>query len=867
MRVTVPGHGPSNARIALVGEQPGKIESLQGRPFVGPAGRVLDECLTSAGIIRSELYMTNVIKTLEKPLESYIVKPSKGDPQWTAEGLEYVACLREELKALRPNVVCAIGNVALWALGSRWGITKWRGSVLSSTLIEGLKFVGCIHPATVLPDKGQYLNKHLITNDLLRVRLESGSLEINLIPRELVIKPSFHEVLAYLEATREEGLAGQVIDFDIEVVNEQVSCIAFARRFNLAMSVPFTNGPVDYFDPDQEAQIWLAIASILEDPRIAKRGQNLAFDCQFLLHTPGIRVRGEIHDTMIAQRISCTDYPIGLDFIASVHTDIPYYKDEGKKWFKFGGAMSQFWQYNAMDTITTAAAHPKQMEDLITQKNVEVYDRTRRIVPPLVYMMERGVLVDLEGMISERKRVEARQAQLEAELEALIKRPVTTFKNGKDVKFYNAPKQVANYFYREKGIKPYTKRNAKGQSVPTTDDDAIKRIVRLGFYEAKLVQTLRSLSTKTLGTYLDPSKVSKDGRYRPSYKPVGARTGRLSSAENIFDEGGNLQNWPHKLLRFLLADPGGVFYSFDESQIENRIVAYVGRVIEMIRCFEDGIDVHALVGANIANRATGSQFNWKDIKAQDKADVFCPIGDGSKTWRYYGKRTGHASNYDMGVNTFALQNELKQNDAKFLLESYHQLFPEIRANYQSMIRAMLMQNRTVTNLYGRNRTFMGEWGDDMFKAAYAQLPQSTVADHINEHGLSHIYYDQENYGQVELVNQVHDSVGFWIPLSAGWLEHARILQRIRNNLERPLSWHGRSFTVPVDLTMGFNLCKDPVFDDIDLSPEDKAAGKKGKMISNAAEFKSKDIPTDLAIFAHKLETAWNEINKSCNRQP
>jgi DNA polymerase-1 len=565
---------------------------------------------------------------------------------------------------------------------------------------------------------------------------------------------------------------------------------------------------------------------------------------------------------MVAQRISCTDYPIGLDFICSVHTDIPYYKDEGKKWFKFGGAMSQFWQYNAMDTIATAAAHPKQIEDLINQKNIEVYDRQRRIIPPLVYMMEHGIKVDLEGMLEERVRVEAQRDKLEEQLHQLTGKEIVRFEKGERKTFYNSPKQVMDYFYREKGLKPYLKRNKEKKMVPTSDDDAMRRVSRLGYKEASIILQLRSLSSKTLGTYLAPEKVSKDGRYRPSYNPVGARTGRLSSSENIFDEGGNMQNWPHKLLRFLVADEGYVYYSYDLSQAENRIVAYVGRVLEMIRCFEESIDVHSLVGANIANRATGQKYTWKDIKAQDKEDIPCPIGDGTKTWRFYGKRTGHASNYDMGVNTFALQNELKQNDAKFLLESYHQLFPEIRANYQSMIRAMLLQNRTVTNPFGRNRTFMGQWGDDMFKAAYAQLPQSTVADMINEWGLAYIYYNQDLFAPVELACQVHDSVGMFIPLSVPWIEHARMLSLMKAKLETPLSWHGRQFSIPADLTMGYNLCKDPVYDDIELSAEDRLAGKKGKLISSAAEFKAKDIPSDLTIFAHKLETAWTELNKA-----
>jgi DNA polymerase I len=107
---------------------------------------------------------------------------------------------------------------------------------------------------------------------------------------------------------------------------------------------------------------------------------------------------------------------------------------------------------------------------------------------------------------------------------------------------------------------------------------------------------IRSLS-KRISTYLNIGKVDIDGRYRSSYKPVGAETGRLSSGETIFGTGGNQQNWPHDLLRFFFFDEGYIGYSIDLSQIENRIVAYVGGVLSQIEAFEQGIDLHRLTAS------------------------------------------------------------------------------------------------------------------------------------------------------------------------------------------------------------------------------------------------------------------------------
>ena len=124
----VPPSGPPNARIALVGEQPGQNEVRRRKPFVGAAGRELGDCMAAAGMLRGECYFTNTIKDLDAPIKSYI--NIKGhNVSTTPPGDAYIEELRKELSKLSPNVVIAVGNIALFALCSRTGITKWRGSV------------------------------------------------------------------------------------------------------------------------------------------------------------------------------------------------------------------------------------------------------------------------------------------------------------------------------------------------------------------------------------------------------------------------------------------------------------------------------------------------------------------------------------------------------------------------------------------------------------------------------------------------------------------------------------------------------------------------------------------------------------------
>ena len=383
-RTYVPASGNREAKLAIVGEQPG-IQEVRGRPprpFIGPAGQGLDECLVMAKLPRHELYLTNVIKDLDKPLASYInFNYVKGSWSISEEGWTYIHELRDELKQL-PNLNCivAAGNVALVALCSRLGITKWHGSVLESTLVPELKVIPTFHPATFIPPKFNFINKPLITEDLVRARHESEFHGIRRTSRKVSIKPSFRQAIDTLNYCYEVGLRGQTIDIDIEVINGEVDCIAFAWNATSSTCIPFRDRNGDYFSADQEYEVMLLIAKILSESRIAKRGANFIFDTQFLFHKYGIVPRGELHCTQIAQKIAFPDLPAGIDQVCRQWTDIPYYKEDGKQWMKMGvGSWEEWWNYNGMDTIVPNEAHPKQIQELIRQQNLETYERQRKL--------------------------------------------------------------------------------------------------------------------------------------------------------------------------------------------------------------------------------------------------------------------------------------------------------------------------------------------------------------------------------------------------------------------------------------------------------------------------------------------------------
>jgi uracil-DNA glycosylase len=143
---TVFGEGPPGAEVVLVGEQPGDEEDLAGRPFVGPAGRLLDRALAEAGIDRRRVYVTNAVKHFKwEPRGKRRIhqKPNPGEVRACHPWLE------AELHVLRPRAVVCLGSTAAQALlGRDFRVTQRRGELLRTTLAPMV--MATVHPSSIL---------------------------------------------------------------------------------------------------------------------------------------------------------------------------------------------------------------------------------------------------------------------------------------------------------------------------------------------------------------------------------------------------------------------------------------------------------------------------------------------------------------------------------------------------------------------------------------------------------------------------------------------------------------------------------------------------------------------------------------------
>lgn len=744
-----PGEGSLEAKIAIIGDVPMNVTTKN----------IFEQCLHIAGLTRGDCYITNIFKdkrtvdsVYDKKKKKFLISP-QAQQTYTAE-------IIAELQTLKANVIVLMGEAALQIFAGKNSIVKWRGTILE---LYGRKMIPVTHPADTFRD---YLSRYPLISDFRRVRKHQDEPRVIRPERELILAPTFDMATDFLKQLRHDY---KRVSFDIECNGAyECSCIAFAPTPKLAMTIPFYK---DYWREQEEIHIWKLIAQILEDPQINKVGQNLMFDLSFLLMQNSIVSQGRFDDTMIAQAILYPDFPKGLDFQTSIYTEEPYYKDEGKIWKNPDIDKLTFWRYNAKDAAVTMEIMENHDIELDKQGNRNAYEKMIKLLNPMIFMQVQGIKANLTKLKQTKIEVDAQVDQLQLELNTLC---------GKELNVASS-KQCQVYFYVELGIKPYM---SKG--VVTTDDKAMQRIARAkaaGWREAQLVKQIRELR-KLSSTYLD-IKFDSDNRLRCSYNVVGTSTGRQSSSQTIFGTGANFQNIPPDVREFLEADEGYILVECDKVQAEWIGVAYISGDANMIEVVEKKLDAHKRTASLMYDVA------YNEV---------------SKDQRSRGKTCNHSLNYDMGFKSYAIYYGIQETEAKNLVRLYHAAYPGIRL-WHERVRQQLSTNRTLTNCFGRVRRFMDRWGDDLFKAAYAFNPQSSIVEIVND-AIIDIYYDtSETMKPLQMIGQIHDSILSQVPMKTpeDVDSFINILQRMTKYLDRTaIGYGGREFIVPTEVKLGYD---------------------------------------------------------------
>lgn len=821
----VEGRGPIGARLAVIGEAPGRYEDETGIPFIGPSGGLLDEMLRTAGASRDEVYVSNVLKYRPPNNDFWRHKEIVDERGHHLDLGQSIKELYQELDVVNPNCILALGNEALRALTGLNGITKYRGSILTSTNAK-YKVVPSVHPANFLDRTDRdvqvfdYSAKMYVQLDFNRAVEESISKRLELPSRRLEIARNSLDVYRFLREYKNSPYAA----IDIEAHRCVPVCIGIAFNRHHALSVPLFHdvpgwGNILGLSRNEVAQMWKMCCDFLENVKIKKIGQNFKYDDQKLRKPIGIFTRPIWADTMFMAHTLYPELPKSLAFLTSIWTREPYYKDEYSEFNPQRDSIERILTYNCKDACVTVESFEEMYKEIV-ELNMEkfFFERVMRNHELYMKIEETGLLLNVERNKELRIKYNDWWRSSQNRLDSLCLREVNAA----------SPKQIASllYTFLELPLRYDTDRKT-GKQVVKTDEDTIVALLNNHIEKSSnkdareilnLVLDIRRIR-KTIGTYLN-AEPDYDGRIRTVYNPVGTETGRSSTSlqdaptrpakrvligytkkkgfpkYKLKDIGLSFQTMTKHgsigsdLLSQFDADPGCLFVEVDMSQAEARVVALLAEDYELLKNFDTpGFDLHKTTASWIFNMST------KMI---------------TKELRFCGKKTRHAGNYDMGkrrhmieVNNdarrFGIDIEISEWRAGKNLEIFHEYSPKIRSNFQSQIRDAIDSSRTLINPFGRRREFFERAGEDLYKEAYAQIPQSTVPDKLRDGAILMLEEDPD----LRIAVEWHDSLLMIVPIN----EVDKYVQLAYRCIETPIDFSEctlkrGSLVIPIEAKVG-----------------------------------------------------------------
>jgi DNA polymerase I-like protein with 3'-5' exonuclease and polymerase domains len=559
-----------------------------------------------------------------------------------------------------------------------------------------------------------------------------------------LLNPPLEETFAILETLE----TCPEIAVDVETGYGQINTIGFAWSPSDAIAI---NVLPDRCSDHSYLELFERIRRVLESPS-RKIFQNFIYDTSYF-SSYGIRVRGEIFDTMFAMKFLYPELKSNLGNVGRLYTKRVYWKDDGKVTDEEGAKKNwgdvrdwvRHYTYNCRDTTGTLEASLNQRLDL-RQRNMEhVFNGyLLSLIDPVREMCGNGMPVDLSVRESLKKEGEAKVAELIKEFQEIAGEINPA-----------SPKQILSYL-TAKGIKiPKKYDKEKGIYKESTDSSSIKKI-RLKYPEMKelgSLQGIKSLS-KALSSYIN-FEVRPDGKLPFSLNICGTETLRWSGNKDAWDRGFNIQTIPREggevsIKSMFVAPEGFSFIEVDLRQAESRFVAYDSADKTLIDMLESGADVHSHVGKAI-------------LRQMGRDPEIIPKAEFKETWRQLGKKAGHGLNYYMKPAMFVetVFNELdlviSKKDAELITEAYYGLFPGI-PRWHAWIRSELYTKRRLSAPSGWERYFYGRPGDDMNKEAYAWRPQHTIP-WLTNHLMLHLI-DLRKHGSLKfhLIYQCHDSL-------------------------------------------------------------------------------------------------------------
>lgn len=765
-------NGSDSAEIMVVGDYASKDDAIHGSALSGSAERVLGNFFREAGYNISRCYRTLLFKEMpaydgKSPKQKFLAL-QKIQQNAVLQGINYENILKDEIVAVRPNIIVPLGDLSLKYLSGYAPISNYRGSVLPlnpylQSLIpdKTVRVIGTLSPRAVNESFTSRVFVQLDFNKIVKLKEQIGPIEV---PGQIWVCRRIEAFRNFLERHQDfftRDPKDQFITCDIETYLGFITAISFCFDGKEAFSVPIN---ADKTDPANALLLYIEIAKILNDVRIPKVNQNVKFDWTTTerFGLPWNNVSG---DTVLGFHLLYPELPKNLGFQASIYTELPYFKDESnKKEIAFNPKLynrDTLYLYNAKDALATWQIHRKQIDEMEEQGVLELY--RNRIVPLIQIYKE----IDQTGLLVDQAKKKFLLGKYRSLLSITATRLINRLSPVMDVpdidhmlEIIRSHVKLGYLIYDVLKFPPRYKTTEGGKKTQKTDKDTLDDLMILYGNTNKLEAVGRSI----LGLILSIKKLIKvieyiktplhpDGTLKASYNLAGTENARSSSSKTFdqiieFDAKGKLV-WPLKKLgrslqtitkhgfeiegevydaaedqRFgadlrsmFIPRKGNCYVEGDSSQAEARVVAVLAEDYELLKAFDEKPKIHA--------KTAGLIFSidpWSITKD------FPIIPDIGMTYYDLGKRATHAANLGIGEFRLAQMTHLEIQQCREILLTVHNARPKIKNIFHNDVYEFVKRNGYLRSPWGRIRQFFERMGPSIAKEIYACLPQSTVSD-------------------------------------------------------------------------------------------------------------------------------------------
>jgi len=777
----------------VIGDAPTASDARAGTYLSGRIGQSLVEDLASIGV--EDFYFTGIVKC----------QPPDGRKPEPSEVRACAGYLQEEIARQKPKFVLVVGATAVKAVCKEATISAAVGKVIER---DGITYVPCFSPAYVIRDPGkmpEYKRTLRRFKDVMNGNLSKGEANIRI---RIVDRSNLEEFQQQFATEKEFTCDLETSGLDHYNPESYINCVGvYLPKAETSWVIPIRKAPTLPADAQRKLLHWMA------DQRIPVVNQNWKFDSLWLWQKMGVQFYNKF-DTMLAHYNLDENSPHGLKENARLYLNAPDY-DLTTSEKKGNVEASKLFTYCARDTYYTHELKRIYSRDLMQDSETRhIFEYLTMPASRMYEVIEReGHFVNLERFQRTERELSEKLKLAEAQLNKTLGKAIN----------WNSSKQVGEALYGTLGLTPsvFTEKGA-----PSSGEAAL---AELDHPVVGLLIEYRSLQ-KMLSTYIEGWKEFMIGpNLFLGTKLHGTVTGRYSSRLHQVPRDGTIRN-------LIEAPPGWTFIQGDLSQAELRVAAIASGDVELIRCYNEGIDVHWRTTISVLQMGGSAEYIQmaRDTVAHDyplEADAplaeICRLLEVmghdraieiDKRWkekRKQSKGINFGYIYGMGARKFAEYAKLKYDwevdlyEAEEIRNAFFAMYSSLPAWHERQ-RQLVKIDGFVRSLIGRKRRLPGIWSPD--KGVRAECERQAINSPIQGFigdlkvmGMLDIYEKIQvpSRGEVlRIKGEVHDSILMWVKT-----EHLNeVLPQIKQCMETPstLEKFGVKLPVPIvaDLEIG-----------------------------------------------------------------